>query len=585
MPKYLFNKNNIKEVEKLLTQRQEIYEKYFNQGADVYKHLTTFYGNSIDARDFRNMSYFLACKNPLMSNEEFEEEVKKFHDAVTPTFTKEELEFHRKTLIQIAKIEKEEDLKNIEKYKREAIEYEEQRKKFPLSTNPAKLKSLQEKADPKSINKKYEDVLNMLNKEDFSESDFYNVVRTYAVGKEYLNEVSKTNFKKLFDKGYKYIEELDNFRSEMLLNIDSMDSNKVEDSYKMVVFGLLSQTYRVKTEEFKGAIDREIKTLDKFKFKEENDNRAHQIIDDINSDCHELGFEPKAFSSLTVSSDGSYNDNSLVYKEIQTKSRKIVNSMLDGRVEFELLKSDYELVKAAKSYLKNLNSDRLSKAFTSKSNESFKLLAKSLSRVTNTDASARPRAGVEFYQTIFVDGKPLNEIEPLKSYIKNMDERDDRRVYKAPIAEAILLKSMLEGGHHITCAKFTEFRNKLYTEIIPIHVNVNQEDYMASKGRWYRFWHGRRDIQAHLDGKMKKISESKIEEYNKSTKSYLDSYTKEYYSNSLVIRSKANDISLGNLLGLDKKELDVNLDLNNNVNEPELDLNELNKKLDNNLIK
>lgn len=589
MPKYLFNKNNIKEVEKLLTQRQEIYEKYFNQGADVYKHLTTFYGNSIDARDFRNMAYFLAYKNPLMSNEEFEEEVKKFHDAVTPTFTKDELEFHRKTLIQLAKIEHEEDLKNVEKYKKEALEYEEYGKNYPGSTNKAKLKGLKDKSDPKNINQKFEECLNMLNKEDFSEADFYNVVRIYAVGKDYLNEVSKTNFKKLFNKGYKYIEELDNFRSEMLLNIDSMDSNKIEDSYKMVVFGLLSQTYRVKGQEFKGAIDREIKTLDKFKFKEENDNRAHQIIDDINSDCHELGFDPKAFSSLTVSSDGSYSDKSLEYIEIQTKSRKIVNSMLDGRVEFELLKSDYELVKKAKKYLKNLNNPNLAKAFTTKSNDSFKLLAKSLSRVTETDTSARPRAGVEFYQTIFVDGKPLHEIEPLKSYIQNMDERDDRTVYKAPIAEAILLKSMLEGGHHITCARFTEFRNKLYTDIVPIHVNVNQNDYMQSKGRWYRFWHGKRDIQAHLDEKMQKISKSKIEEYNKITKSYLDSYTKEYYSNTIVIQSKSNDISLGNLLGLDKKELDVNLDLNldlnNNLKEPELNLNELDKKLDNNLIK
>ena len=590
MPKYVFNKDNLKEVEKLIKRRIDIYDKYFSKIALVHKNMITFDGKSIDVRDFLNMSYVLAYKNPLMSDLEFEEEVKKFHDAITPKMTKEELEFHRKTLIQYNKIAREENLKNLAKYKKEADDYEASQydkngNKIAGVINTAKLAHLREKSNPEGVEKIFNEVNDILNKEDFSEADFYEVALSNSLSKEYLSDVSKNNFVKMCKTGYQYMEMLDNFRTDMIQNIDSMDSNKMEDTYKMVVFGLLSQTYKVKSLEFKGIIERDAKTLDKFKYKEIIDKKGFDIIEDILEDCMGLGFKPNGVSSLTVVSAGADKKKSELDKEIATKARKITNTWTTGKVEFELLKSDYELVKEADKYLKNLNNRQIAKKFTDKVGNSFSGLFNALKNVTLSDANSRPRVAGELYQTIFIDGKPLEQIEPLKTYSKNVKAGNPLNGYKTAISEAILLKSLLEGGHHITCVRFTEFRNKLYTDIIPIHVNVNQKDYMASKSKWYRFWHGKRDIQAYLDKKTDSISKAKIEEFNKSTKSYLDSYSKEYYSNSVVVAGAKLDEEIGRSLGLDKKELDINLELGNKVDNSDIVLDGLDKQLDNNLIK
>lgn len=590
MPKYVFNKDNLKEVEKLIKRRIDIYDKYFSKIALVHKNMITFDGKSIDVRDFLNMSYVLAYKNPLMSDLEFEEEVKKFHDAITPKMTKEELEFHRKTLIQYNKIAREENLKNLAKYKKEADDYEASQydkngNKIAGVINTAKLAHLREKSNPEGVEKIFNEVNDILNKEDFSEADFYEVALSNSLSKEYLSDVSKNNFVKMCKTGYQYMEMLDNFRTDMIQNIDSMDSNKMEDTYKMVVFGLLSQTYKVKSLEFKGIIERDAKTLDKFKYKEIIDKKGFDIIEDILEDCMGLGFKPNGVSSLTVVSAGADKKKSELDKEIATKARKITNTWTTGKVEFELLKSDYELVKEADKYLKNLNNRQIAKKFTDKVGNSFSGVFNALKNVTLSDANSRPRVAGELYQTIFIDGKPLEQIEPLKTYSKNVKAGNPLNGYKTAISEAILLKSLLEGGHHITCVRFTEFRNKLYTDIIPIHVNVSQKDYMASKSKWYRFWHGKRDIQAYLDKKTDSISKAKIEEFNKSTKSYLDSYSKEYYSNSVVVAGAKLDEEIGRSLGLDKKELDINLELGNKVDNSEIALDGLDKQLDNNLIK
>ena len=589
MPKYVFNKDNLKEVEKLIQRRIDIYDKYFPKIALVHKNMITFDEKSIDVRDFLNMSYVLAYKNPLMSDLEFEEEVKKFHDAITPKMTKEELEFHRKTLIQYNKMAREENLKNLAKYKKEADDYEASQydkngNKIAGVINTAKLAHLREKSNLEGVEKIFNEVNDILNKEDFSEADFYEVALSNSLSKEYLSDVSKNNFVKMCKTGYQYIEMLDNFRTDMIQNIDSMDSNKMEDTYKMVVFGLLSQTYKVKSLEFKGIIERDSKTLDKFKYKEIIDKKGFDIIEDILEDCMGLGFKPNGVSSLTVVSAGADKKKSELDKEIATKARKITNTWTTGKVEFELLKSDYELVKDAEKYLKNLNNRQIAKKFTDKVGNSFSGLFNALKNVTLSDANSRPRVAGELYQTIFIDGKPLEQIEPLKTYSKNLKEGGPLNGYKTAISEAILLKSLLEGGHHITCVRFTEFRNKLYTDIIPIHVNVSQKDYMASKSKWYRFWHGKRDIQAYLDKKTDSISKAKIEEFNKSTKSYLDSYSKEYYSNSVVVDGAKLDEEIGRSLGLDKKELDINLELGNKVDN-NIALDGLDKQLDNNLIK
>ena len=590
MPKYVFNKDNLKEVEKLIKRRIDIYDKYFSKIALVHKNMITFDGKSIDVRDFLNMSYVLAYKNPLMSDLEFEEEVKKFHDAITPKMTKEELEFHRKTLIQYNKMAREENLKNLAKYKKEADDYEASQydkngNKIAGVINTAKLAHLREKSNPEGVEKIFNEVNDILNKEDFSEADFYEVALSNSLSKEYLSDVSKNNFVKMCKTGYQYMEMLDNFRTDMIQNIDSMDSNKMEDTYKMVVFGLLSQTYKVKSLEFKGIIERDAKTLDKFKYKEIIDKKGFDIIEDILEDCMGLGFKPNGVSSLTVVSAGADKKKSELDKEIATKARKITNTWTTGKVEFELLKSDYELVKEADKYLKNLNNRQIGQKFTDKVGNSFSGVFNALKNVTLSDANSRPRVAGELYQTIFIDGKPLEQIEPLKTYSKNVKAGNPLNGYKTAISEAILLKSLLEGGHHITCVRFTEFRNKLYTDIIPIHVNVNQKDYMASKSKWYRFWHGKRDIQAYLDKKTDSISKAKIEEFNKSTKSYLDSYSKEYYSNSVVVAGAKLDEELGRSLGLDKKELDINLELGNKVDNSDIVLDGLDKQLDNNLIK
>lgn len=589
MPKYVFNKDNLKEVEKLIQRRIDIYDKYFPKIALVHKNMITFDEKSIDVRDFLNMSYVLAYKNPLMSDLEFEEEVKKFHDAITPKMTKEELEFHRKTLIQYNKMAREENLKNLAKYKKEADDYEASQydkngNKIAGVINTAKLAHLREKSNLEGVEKIFNEVNDILNKEDFSEADFYEVALSNSLSKEYLSDVSKNNFVKMCKTGYQYIEMLDNFRTDMIQNIDSMDSNKMEDTYKMVVFGLLSQTYKVKSLEFKGIIERDSKTLDKFKYKEIIDKKGFDIIEDILEDCMGLGFKPNGVSSLTVVSAGADKKKSELDKEIATKARKITNTWTTGKVEFELLKSDYELVKDAEKYLKNLNNRQIAKKFTDKVGNSFSGLFNALKNVTLSDANSRPRVAGELYQTIFIDGKPLEQIEPLKTYSKNLKAGNPLNGYKTAISEAILLKSLLEGGHHITCVRFTEFRNKLYTDIIPIHVNVSQKDYMASKSKWYRFWHGKRDIQAYLDKKTDSISKAKIEEFNKSTKSYLDSYSKEYYSNSVVVDGAKLDEEIGRSLGLDKKELDINLELGNKVDN-NIALDGLDKQLDNNLIK
>ena len=103
-------------------------------------------------------------------------------------------------LIQYNKIAREENLKNLAKYKKEADDYEASQydkngNKIAGVINTAKLAHLREKSNPEGVEKIFNEVNDILNKEDFSEADFYEVALSNSLSKEsYFSEIESLSF-------------------------------------------------------------------------------------------------------------------------------------------------------------------------------------------------------------------------------------------------------------------------------------------------------------------------------------------------------------------------------------------------------
>lgn len=557
MPKYLNNKENFLKTVELIKKRQQIINKYFKDYDPIFLNITCC-NKELDTRDFINMSYALCINNPQMEDSLFEEEVKKLKDAFTPKFTKEELEAKRKKFNELNEAKYKSDLEHIEENKNKALEYEASKLTKPHSFFKQKLKDLQDLANKDLIEERYKKAQEILNKEEFSELDLYKLNEEYGLGKDYIENLKKDNFIKISNKALPYVLDLKKFRQDMVENINSLNPDSLSDTYKMVSFALLCQTNSVKGKEFKVQLDNQLKSIENFKKDEELNVKAEVIQNEIGSDFVEYNFNANDVSSLTLGNALVARENNERQIRVNRSIDKVNKTYFEGKIEFELQKEDYDLSKKLNKYLKNVYDFKQADNLRKMVSRGFGTIAENLANRTLSDIHTRDKLHQSWPDTTFIDGKPLTEIEPLKGFLASGNEEIGR--YHLTIASAILLKSMIEGKHRITTTRYSYFKGELNTEIIPIHVNHDKDAYLASKNRFYRFFHKYMNVQKHFDKMFDKSSKNSVK-YDNLSNTFLDKYKTILLDNKSLKEEKANYERIEKAL-IENAKNQVEIDLN-----------------------
>lgn len=575
MPKYFKNKKAFDQATKLIEKRANLFRSLVTKEMEeAFNNILTEKGatSTFDDRDLLNMSYMLALDNPLMSDRAFEEMALQMIDAFIPKTTSEELEIHKNKLIEEAKLNYEKKLANIDKKKEE---YEKYKKVEHL--NKTKLEWLKNDSDINYIENEYKEIIEKLNKKDFTLNDLYTVSSDYNFGRNYIENLNRLNFKKISKTCAPYLDMLSNVRIFMSQNGQNLDFNKTEDCYKMISYGYLAQTFEIKSKEFKTYFAKDLHTLEDYKEYERIDTKSSKVLYEIGRDFVELKFnanDPK-YTTLTL---GNFNQPLCETPQGRRDNEEyydIVTSEDDGKVELNLREDSYKLLSDIKKYLKNPNSSKFKKL----PDKIYNCVANSVNSLIvqgSADQIVSRNVNLEIEDKIYIDGKALSSLEPLK----NLKTRDNQ--YHS-LAKGLLIKNILEGNHYIALSKFYEVKGKVVTDIVPIHVNHNKEAYLESRNFLYRFFHKHMDVQKYFDNKSS-FKQEKIELFNKEiikNNLSVDSKNKEYLTQKADEHKKFSPVSYAEFerefnskLNKDNLNLKIKEDLKDNIINTNIEIDE-----------
>ncbi len=575
MPKYFKNKKAFDEATKLIEKRAELFRSLVTKEMEeAFNNILTEKGttSTLDDRDLLNMSYMLALDNPLMSDRAFEELALQMIDVFTPKTTSEELEIHKNKLIEEAKLNYENKLANIDKKKEE---YEKYKKVEHL--NKTKLEWLKNDSDINYIENEYKEILEKLNKKDFTINDLYTISSDYNFARNYIENLNRYNFKKISKTCAPYLDMLSNVRIFMSQNGQNLDFNKTEDCYKMISYGYLAQTFEIKSKEFKSYFTKDLNTLEACKEYERIDTKSSKVLYEIGRDFVELKFnanDPK-YTTLTL---GNFNQALCETPQGRLDNEdyyNIVTSESDGKIELNLREDSYKLLSDIKKYLKNPDSPK----FEELPNKIYNAIANSVNSLIvqgSSDQIVSRNVNLEIEDKIYIDGKALSSLEPLK----NLKSRDNQ--YHS-LAKALLIKNILEGKHYIALSKFYEVKGKVVTDIVPIHVNHNKEAYLESRNFLYRFFHKRMNVQKYFD-KKSSFKQEKIDLFNKEiikNNLNVDSENKEYLTRKADEHKKFSPVSyaefereLNSKLNKEDLNLKIKEDLKDNIINTNIEIDE-----------
>lgn len=535
MPKYFVNKETFIESTKIIEKRMNLFYDVIEETPKNFELFKVCKVN-FDDRDLLNMSYILSRNNPNLTDEEFKNEVKKMLDAFSPKFNKEELKKYKEDLLKINEEEYKNNLDNISLAKEKAAEYEK-----VAYHSLTRLNDLKKKADPNFIKERYQNILNILNKEDFNESDLLKISNDYNLAKKYIDQIKETKYKSVCLSAKNYLDDLTNLQIEVSENIDKYDTNKLEDCYTLVSAGFMCQTFSTKYEEFETYYEAKINSIEEADKAEKYYATSMDVEKNIGIDFIELGYDSQKFSKLTLGNLGIAlaGEKNKVLKWQNEAAYKIARTKVDGKIELDLHESNYSILKQVKKALKNVNNKKNISKIRSCIKDTIGEELDNLFPLGSRDLKLSRKLDTKLFDNIFIDGVPLSNIEPLKSMDKN------NRNYNL-IANAMFLKYSLEGNKYLATTKFNNYANKLDVKIVPIHINHNKDGYLKSRNFLYRLFFSKMDVQKHFDNKMK-YNKEQISKFNQDIKLNTNKYV-EKYSEIYTKESSKNPVFESKLL-------------------------------------
>lgn len=553
---------NVNKIKEILTNKYKWFKEIVND--DVVTMLQACYTErgSVDSRDLVILSYAYNMDKPEITESEYKIALRTLVNAFTPRLSFDELDDIIASIRERAEIEREEQLARVDNLDKIA---EAHKKEHGMDERYFTLIRYSTK---EAIEERYDNIMKELNNPDLNFTSLVNIAKKYHVEKTKIQAYAYNHYKDTIENAHEYLDFLDDFKKEMVDNMDNLDPNGLVDNYKCIIFAMLTQTNATKREEYKSYYDSKVKNMDE-KIEVENihiETDLPQYI--IAKDMRAYNFNAQLYSELTLGSEGmvrSIEDDPILEWQYEEKMR-VQRSICKGRMEFTLHDSFYNIYNKAARYLETfkdpedqvnpLEDDELSE-FKYQIHETFGTQVANTTLLETSDSQVTSKVGICAYEKFFVDGVQLKEKEPLKSFILK-DPENSRAIMD--LTCTMLMNAVMEGRHHITYVRLKEYNGEFGFDIVPVKFIHNKEAYVESKTNWWsRLW----AKFTNLDKKYEKLrvkDQNLINRYDNKVRETMQKYE------AVFEERKAEDLEFEKKMA-DKNKflLNVKQDLNKTV--------------------
>lgn len=554
--------DNVNKIKEILTRKYKWFKEILND--DVVTMLQTCYTErgSVDSRDLVILSYAYNMDKPDIEEDEYKAALRTLVSAFSPRLSFDELDDIIASIRERAEIEREEQLARVDNLDKIA---EAHKKEYGMDERYFTLIRYSTK---EAIEERYDNIMKELEKPDLNFTSLVKIAKKYHVEKTKIQAYAYNHYKDTIENAHEYLDFLDDFKKEMLDNMNNLDPNGLVDNYKCIIFAMLTQTNATKREEYKSYYDSKVKNIDE-KIEVENihiETDLPQYI--IAKDMRAFNFNAQLYSELTLGSEGmirSIEDDPILEWQYEEKMR-VQSSICKGRMEFTLHHSFYNIYNKASRYLETfkdienqvnpLDGEELSE-FKYQIHETFGTQVANTTLLETSDSQVTSKVGISAYEKFFVDGVQLKEKEPLKSFI--LKEPENSRAIM-DLTCTMLMNAVMEGRHHITYVRLKEYNGEFGFDIIPVKFIHNKEAYVESKTNWWsRFW----AKFTNLDKKYEKLrvkDQNLINRYDNKVRETMQKYE------TVFEERKVEDLEFAKKLD-DKNKflLNVKQDLNKTV--------------------
>lgn len=504
------SKDNIDKIKEILTKKYKWYKEIVTSDVVQMFHRCYSERGDIDSRDFVIMSYAYNMDNPDLSEKEYKEHLRNLISAFIPRLSFDELDDIKASIRSRAEIEREEQLKRVGHVEEIAEAYRKEHGKDD------KYETMLKYSTKKLIEDRYNNILKELENDNLDFTGLVKIANTYHVEKTNIPAYAKLHYKDTIENAHEYLDFLDDFKKEMVDTYKKLDPLSLKDNYKCIMFGMMTQTFAIKRDEFKEYYDSKYENVDD-KTKAESihiKTDLPQYI--IAKDMRQYDFNAQAYSDLTIGSEGLVRtfelDPLLEWQHLE--KMKVQASICDRQMNFTLHNSFYNIQKNAKRYLETFKNPRDQvNPLTGDDLKDYRrdlqnTFATQVANTTLAETSDSQVTGVFImspYEKFFIDGVQIREFEPLKSYIEKHPD-DSKTIME--LTNTLLMNAVMEGNHYISYIRFKEYKDQFGYDIVPVKFIHNKEAYVESKtGWWSKLW-------ARLTNINKKYEKLRVKDQN-----------------------------------------------------------------------
>ena len=556
------SKANVDKIKEILTKKYKWYKEIVTSDVVQMFHQCYSERGDIDSRDFVIMSYAYNMDNPDLTEEEYKEHLRNLISAFTPRLSFDELDDIKQSIRDRAEIEREEQLERVGHVEEIAEAYRKEHGKDD------KYESMLKYSTEKSIEDRYNNILKELENDNLDFTGLVSIANKYHVEKTNIPAYAKLHYKDTIENARDYLDFLDDFKEEMVDTYKELDPLSLKDNYKCIMFGMMTQTFAIKRDEFKTYYDSKYKNVD--------DKTKHESIHIktdlpqyiIAKDMRQYDFNAQAYSDLTLGSEGLVRtfelDPLLEWQHLE--KMKVQASICDGAMNFTLDDNFYNIQKNAKRYLETFKNPRdqvnplIGDDLKDYRTDLQNTFATQVANTTLTETSDSKVTGVFImspYEKFFIDGVQIKELEPLKSYIEK--HHDDSKTIME-LTNTLLMNAVMEGNHYISYIRFKEYKDQFGYDIIPVKFIHNKEAYVASKsGWWSKLWARLTNVSKKYE-KLRVKDQNVIKRCDNKIKETMSKLEVKYYERKAELDEAARKNAAQNQF-----EINVKQDLNKTV--------------------
>ena len=574
--RYVKNKDVLLDALKLLKEKSDAF-------SDKIKDLNTklfdsrsYSGRAIDSRDLILISYLLLLEDPNMTNDKYVEKAKEIVEAFTYHPSQEFLHKHAKATLDYAKQVRDKRLGNIDQAKLDL----EKVTKGGYSKNTIEKHRKLTTVD--SINKMYNDLENILNKDNIDFNEYKDALAQYQFDESVYTDIYLDSYKQITKNASKYLKMLFDFSSSMPSTIDKLDSNNLVDCMKLLISAFSDQTISVKSKEFASFIENNCSSKYEFIEFEKKIDETSQLNYYITKDLINLDVNGNDYVPVTLmhfTNIARSNEKNLETKGLGAEADTINQYLTKGEINLEMKDIDYKMASDCEKVFKNRLIER--KDLNSKENKYFSTFKSNLTKgiISFTDGLKKVLSDSlissnihldNWFNKVYIDGVRLDEFTKVKE--------NEKTGYGKVAAEMVLLEKIAEGNHYIAYSKIVEYQNEIYNEIIPIKVKQDPKKYFQSKGFFYKLTHLFSNKQKLVDKLLP--DQEKIEKYNKVINKDFEKITETYKTRFHITKPvESDELDLKNHYEKNKlKPIEVDLKNHHSKNKIKDEINQINNK-------